>query len=174
MAGQHARRGVAKSSKHGPIVGIVVAVLCLCAGCGVRSIEAGFPEVTLQQPAKPGTGPTIGLARVEDSRASRDAGMLNDSVNLQVGAGLADYIEQTFHKEPVAHGVTVLEALNPAKNPPSSHRTVVVTVQSIQYNFGGLGKSDSSVNIAVQVYGSPGLTRFLEEASAVRIAKELN
>lgn len=153
MVGQQARRGVAKSSNRGLIAGIV-AILFLGAGCGVRSIEAGFPEVTLQQPAKPGTGPTIGLARVEDSRTGRDAGMLNDSLNLQVGAGLADYIERTFHNKLVAHGMTVVEALNPAKNPPSGHKTVVVIVQSAQFDFSGFGKSEASVNIAVQVYGS--------------------
>ncbi len=131
----------------------IVIVLLLFAGCGVR-IEAGLPEVKLQQAAKLGTATTIGLARVEDSRSSREAGIINDSAILRVGPELADYIERTFHNELVAHGMTVVEALNPARNPPTSHKTIVVTVQSVEFNFGGFGKSDASVNIAVQVYGS--------------------
>jgi len=134
------------------MAGIVIGLL-LCAGCGVVSITAGFPEVK-QQPANPATTATIGLAEVEDSRSSRDAGMLNNSAVLRVGPELADYIERTFHNQLVAHGMTVVEALNPARNPPSSHKTIVVTVQSVEFNFAEFGKSVASVNIAVQIYGA--------------------
>ena len=127
-----------------------------CVSCGPFMINAGFPELPVEQVANSANSTKIGIARVEDSRPNRNAGTIG-AVILLVGPELPDYIERKFRNELAMRGITAVDTLNPAKsNKPADFKTIVITVQSASFAapdhpFTG---ADASVNIAVQLYGT--------------------
>jgi hypothetical protein len=135
-------------------VAVLVSLLC-SVGCGPLAINAGFPEVPVEQVANSATSTKIGIARVEDSRPNRTAGLIG-SVMLLVGPELPDYIERKFRNELAARGITPVDTLAPSKtNKPADHKTIVITVQSASFATPDqlFAAADASVNIAVQLYG---------------------
>ncbi len=144
--------------RSGLFVFIVVSLL-YCVGCDPASINAGFPEVPVAPVANTASSAKIGVARVEDSRSDRKAGLIGTSseVYLLVGPELPDYIERKFRNELAMRGITSLDALNPAKTgEPGHYKTLVVTLQSATFATPDpiFVKAESSVNIAVQVYAA--------------------
>jgi hypothetical protein len=139
------------------------AALLLCtAGCSTAKINAGFPEVPLQ--AAGNSGVKIGVARAEDSRATRIAGTWTVNfreVDFLVGPELPDYIERKFRNGLVQRGFAPVDALDPAKSTNAQdYKTLVLTLQSVTFSPGyalvGLSREDASVTIAVQVYAPSG------------------
>jgi hypothetical protein len=142
---------------RGGLFAFILMSLFYCMGCSPASINAGFPEVPLEPVANSASSAKIGIARVEDSRPNRSAGLIGSSpqVNLLVGPELPDYLEREFRNDLATRGITSVDALNPAKTgKPAEYKTIVVTLQSVSFATSDpvFVKADSSVNIAVQVY----------------------
>jgi hypothetical protein len=146
---------------RGGLFAFILMSLLYCMGCSPASINAGFPEVPLEPAANSASSAKIGIARVEDSRPNRSAGLIgtcigtSNEINLLVGPELPDYIEREFRNELATRGITSVDALNPAKTgEPAKYKTIVVTLQSVSFATSDpvFVSADSSVNIAVQVY----------------------
>jgi hypothetical protein len=126
------------------------------SGCALR-INAGFPEVPVVPVANQPNSVKIGIARVEDNRASRDAGTINSNVTLLVGPELPDYLEHQFRNQLAILGIAAVDALNPAKTQkPPDYKTIVITLQSASFTTPDsiLVSADASVNIAIQLYAT--------------------
>jgi len=145
----------------------ILLSLLYCVGCEPVSINAGFPEVPPDPVANSAGSTKIGVARVEDSRPNRNAGLIGtgaglgggSDVNLLAGPELSDYIEREFRNNLATRGITSVDALNPAKTgEPGHYKTIVITLQSATFSTSDpiFVKADSSVNIAVQVYTTSG------------------
>lgn len=148
------RKLVSRAAK----VFFLALLLVWSVGCSAQPIKAVFPDVTLQQLIAPGV--KIGVAHVEDSRASLIAGRFEYS-DLQVGPGLADYIERKFRNQLTDQGFDAIEAPDPAQAPVNlPYKVVVVTLQSATFEITPSEpwrlepRVEASVNIAVRLYAA--------------------
>src|SRR5258708_5218121 len=146
--------------RSGLFVFILMSLL-YCMGCNPASINAGFPEVPLEPVANSASSAKIGIARVEDSRPNRIAGLIgtgigtSSEINLLIGPELPDYIEREFRNDLATRGISSVDALNPAKTrEPAKYNTIVITLQSATFATSDplFLSADSSVNIAVPAY----------------------
>jgi hypothetical protein len=111
-----------------------------------------FPKFQLLPQSNRGAA-TIGVARVADSRTSRDSGRFNE-VTVLVGPELPDHIERQFRSELVEEGFSPIEALSPNPTNSCDCKTILVTLQSVSIACSGTFTTtgDASADIAVQVY----------------------
>lgn len=140
--------------------GILLLALLLVwgVGCSTQPPKATFPDVSLQQLIIPGT--KIGVARVENWRASLIACRVGRA-HLQVGSGLADYIERRFRNQLTYQGFDAVEAPDPTQTSVNlPYKIVVVTLQSVTFGYSPSipwpenPGAETSVNIAVRVYAA--------------------
>ncbi len=139
---------------------VLLAVVLSLAGCATAKLNAGFPVVPLRKP--PAGATKIGVARVEDSRASRIVGSTNDgafqTVDLLAGPDLLSYIDRKFRNGLAERGFEPIVALDPAKSSLAQpYKIVVITLQSATFGFPSIywGNAGTSIAIAVQVYAPP-------------------
>ncbi len=133
---------------------LLVAMLSL-AGCGTAKVNARFPEVPLRKPSAGAT--KVGVARVEDSRASRVAASTGDNwirrADVLAGPDLLSYIDREFRNGLAKRGFDPVVALDPAKSSLAQpYKIVVITLQSATYGFPVWKDASSAIDIAVQVY----------------------
>lgn len=134
----------------------LAALLLVAASAGCGTVQARFPAIPVKSSGKATPKSTVGIARVEDSRANDFAGEVAGA-DLLVGNELPDYIGIAYRNELTAHGIASVEAPNPAvvQGTPD-HNTLVVTLQSVSCSIPDTtwSKASASADIAVQVYGA--------------------
>ncbi|HVN63412.1 MAG TPA: hypothetical protein VMT58_02150 [Candidatus Binataceae bacterium] len=134
--------------------------LLLCAGTGCtvtfgisKAINAQFPEVKLKTPRSAGI--KIGLARVEDSRNTREVNEGSNQIPLLAGPEFYEFIDHTFRNRLIQRGFDPTDALDPTKTLLlQPYKTMVVTLQSVSFVCNGMFSCDgtSNVSLAMQVF----------------------
>ncbi len=140
----------------------LLAFVNLLCGCSTQ-INLDFPQVAPEKPAV--AAAKVGVAPVQDSRASHVAGPLNmssdifRSVSVATGPELPDYIGNSFRNGLVKRGFDPIEAPDPGTTAlQQPYKVLVITIQSVTFADSGLLSFDgaSSLNLAVQVFsGGP-------------------
>lgn len=134
---------------------VLLVVMLSLAGCATTKINARFPDVPLRKPAAGAT--KVGVARVEDSRASRVAASIGGNglirSDLLAGPDLLSYIDHKFRNGLADRRFDPVVAPDPAKSSLAQpYKIVVVTLQSATYGFPVWKNAGSAIDIAVQVY----------------------
>lgn len=151
---------------------MLLAAMLSLAGCATAKINARFPEVPLRKP--PAGATKVGVARVEDSRASRVAGSLDAlrRVDVLAGPDLLNYIDHEFRNGLAERGFDPIVALDPAKSSLAQpYKIVVITLQSATYAFPVWMDASSSIDIAVQVYSPSHKMIFADSYSGAHSGK---
>jgi hypothetical protein len=152
---------------------VLLAVVLSLAGCATAKVNSGFPDVPLREPHAGAT--KIGVARVEDSRASSVAGSLGPGwlrTDLLAGPNLLSYIDHEFRNGLAERGFDPVVALDPAKaSLAQPYKIVVITLQSATYGFPVWIDAGSSIAIAVQVYAPPHKMIFADSYSGAHSGK---